>query len=111
MELLNIQMDLEAKRWWDTLSQQQFQPTSTRIPGERWSILLQGNKMATFNRTIFNHHTQYQYSRWYWQQPSKLGPLFETSYQLGNVRDNTQAMSLISTTLDYKMGYQLVTHL
>jgi len=60
------------------LSQQQFQPTPACIPGEGWSIFLQGNKLATFNQTIFNQHTQYQYSRWYWQQPSKLGPLFET---------------------------------
>jgi len=76
MECLNIQMDANAKHWWDHVSQATHQPTSTIIPGEGWSIFHQ--KLATFNRQVFDLHAQYQYSQQYWEQPNKLGMLYHS---------------------------------
>jgi len=78
LEVLNIQMDTNAKWWWETLSQAQHHPILSLIPGERWSIWLNWCKLATFNQTIFDLHTQYHYSCWYWKQSTKLRTLYET---------------------------------
>jgi len=71
-------MDANAKCWWDTLSHNKHCPVPVIIPGEGWSIFLHKQKLATFNRTIFDFHTQYQYSRWYWEQPGKLGTIYNS---------------------------------
>jgi len=78
MESLNIQMDVNAKSWWNTLAHAAYQPTPAPIPGKGWVLLVSGLKVATFTREIFDLHTQYNYSKQYWSQANKLGPLFDS---------------------------------
>jgi len=65
MENLNIQMDANAKWWWEKLSHAKS-TYAKDYPRGRMEYF-PTKKLATFNRTIFDLHTQYQYSKCYWE--------------------------------------------
>jgi len=76
-EQLNVEMDLEAKRWLNTLMQQGYVPTSKSIPREGWSIWRENIKLSSLDRSLFDQLIQAEFSTRYWKQPKKLGALFE----------------------------------
>jgi len=71
-------MDTNAKCWQSTLSHMQHQPLPSPIPGEGWTIWCDHCKLAIFSWESFDSHSQYLYSQKYWEQPCKLGSLYQT---------------------------------
>jgi len=57
LKSLHIQMDTNAKQWWENLSQAKHQPIPAAIPGKGWTIYLHQCKLATFNE-FFNSYIQ-----------------------------------------------------
>jgi len=70
--IMNIQMDKDAKQFWEQLSKQGYMPTSQSLPGEGWTIWQGKKKFSSLQTEKLRQQMQSRYSSSYWRQPLKL---------------------------------------
>jgi len=60
--ILNIQMDKEAKQFWEQLNQQGYVPSSQQLLGEGWTIWQGKKKLSSLQSEYLMQQTQARYS-------------------------------------------------